>query len=252
MNEDRRRAQSKSDPPATSPGVPPAGVDPREGQSKSDRPATGPGLLKPFPPEAPPRPAVQPPAPAVAPAAAPAPTPAVAPAVAPVVAPAPAPAPTPAVAQAVAPAVAPYLPPHVSPPSVGPATLADAAAADDDDAADLDPGYDEDLPPTLTERLRRLSPAPVLLTIGSIGSLIFLGLAMTSHTTPVAVLMSAGVATGLIFGANAVIASRGTWRATQDGESGRALLLAAVGGVSALISAGALAALLVMVLILNS
>jgi len=60
------------------------------------------------------------------------------------------------------------------------------------------------------------------------------------------------VATGLIFGANAVIASIGTWRATQDGESGRALLLAGIGGVSTLVSAGALAALLVMVLLLNS
>jgi fucose permease len=120
-------------------------------------------------------------------------------------------------------------------------------------AADLESDSDDQaLPPTLADRLRRLSPAPVLLTLGSIGSLLFLGVAMTSHTTPVAVLMSAGVVTGLIFGANAVIASRGTWRATQDGESGRALLLAAVGGISAVISAAALAALLVMVLLLNS
>jgi fucose permease len=120
-------------------------------------------------------------------------------------------------------------------------------------ATQLDSDFDDQgPPPTLVDRLRRLSPAPVLLTLGSIGSLLFLGVAMTSHTTPVAVLMSAGVVTGSIFGANAVIASRGTWRATQDGESGRALLLAAVGGISAVVSAAALAALLVMVLLLNS
>jgi hypothetical protein len=133
--------------------------------------------------------------------------------------------------------VAPYAAP------LGPEPAATDLESDSDD---------EGPPPTLADRLRRLSPAPVLLTLGSIGSLVFLGLAMTSHTTPVAVLMSAGVVVGLIFGANAVIASIGTWRATQDGESGRALLLAAVGGISAVISAGALAALLVMVLLLNS
>lgn len=141
---------------------------------------------------------------------------------------------------------APYAaPPMVSPPA--PANFACAAATD------LELDYDaEDPPRTLADRLRRLSPAPVLLTLGSIGSLIFDGLAITSHTTPVAVLMSAGVATGLIFGANAVIASIGTWRSTQDGEYRRALLLAGVGGVSAVVSTGALAALLVMVLLINS
>ena len=144
---------------------------------------------------------------------------------------------TPPATPAMAPAVAPYTAP------LGPEPAATDLESDSDDQGP---------PPTLADRLRRLSPAPVLLTLGSIGSLVFLGLAMTSHTTPVAVLMSAGVVVGLIFGANGVIASIGTWRATQDGESGRALLLAAVGGISAVISAGALAALLVMVLLLNS
>ena len=143
----------------------------------------------------------------------------------------------------VAPYVAPYVAPPVAPPRAAPSVA----------PADLDSDYEaQEHPPTLAARLRRLSPVPVLLTLGSIGSLVFLGLAMTSHTTPVAVLMSAGVVVGLIFGANAVVASIGTWRATQDGESGRALLLAAVGGTSAVISATALAALLVMVLLLNS
>jgi hypothetical protein len=146
----------------------------------------------------------------------------------------------------VAPYVAPYVAPPVAPPRAAPSVASVAPAY-------LDSDYDEEEhPPTLAARLRRLSPVPVLLTLGSIGSLVFLGLAMTSHTTPVAVLMSAGVVVGLIFGANAVVASIGTWRATQDGESGRALLLAAVGGTSAVISATALAALLVMVLLLNS
>lgn len=144
---------------------------------------------------------------------------------------------------------APYAAPPMTRPPALPAHANFAGAA----ATDLELDYDEEDPPrTLADRLRRLSPAPVLLTLGSIGSLIFDVLAITSHTTPVAVLMSAGVATGLIFGANAVIASIGTWRSTQDGEYRRALLLAGVGGVSAVVSTGALAALLVMVLLINS
>ena len=224
MSEDRRQAQSKSGLPAASPGEVPAGEDPREVQRKSDRPATGPGLLRP--------------APAVAPS--------VAPAVAPARA-APVANPEPHVAPVVAPSFAPPQAPPVAPP-LAPANSAGAAAA-----TDLEPDYEEDdLQLTFADRLRRLSPAPVLLTLGSIGSLLFDILAVTSHTTPVAVLMSAGVVTGLVFGANAVIASMGTWRATQDGEYGRALLLAGIGGASALVSTGALAALLVMVLLLNS
>ena len=105
---------------------------------------------------------------------------------------------------------------------------------------------------TLVERLRRLSPALVILTVGSIGSLVFLLRAVTSHTTPVAVLMSAAVVTGLVFGADAIFASVVTWRASQNGDSRRALLAAVVGGVSSLICLGAFAGMLVMILVLNS
>jgi len=232
MSEDRRQAQSKSGLPAASPGELPAGEDPREVQRKSDRPATGPGLLRPAPSVT--QSVTQSVAPAVAPARA-----------------APVANPEPHVAPVVAPSFAPPQAPPVAPPLAPPLSPANSAGAAA--ATDLEPDYEEDdLQLTFADRLRRLSPAPVLLTLGSIGSLLFDILAVTSHTTPVAVLMSAGVVTGLVFGANAVIASMGTWRATQDGEYGRALLLAGIGGVSALVSTGALAALLVMVLLLNS
>jgi hypothetical protein len=113
--------------------------------------------------------------------------------------------------------------------------------------------YDEDEEPlTFVERLRSLPPAPVILTLGSIGSLVFLLLAVTSHTTPVAVLLSAAVVTGLIFGVDAVIASVITWRASQSGEVGRAFLAAVVGGVASVVSLGSFAGTLVMVLVLNS
>jgi hypothetical protein len=125
---------------------------------------------------------------------------------------------------------------------------------DDDLNADegLDDGLDEeDFPPTLVEQIRRLQPAPVILTICSVGAFLFLARAMTSHTTPVPVLMSAGVVTSLVFGIDAGVASVGTWRASQDGRTGRGLLLATLGGFAALISAGAFSGVLVMVLVLN-
>jgi len=138
-----------------------------------------------------------------------------------------------------------------SPAAAPVAVRAPAAEPDAEDDADEDEDEDE-LPHTLADRLRRLSPALVILTAGSIGCLVFMARAVTSHTTPVAVLMSAGVVTGLIFGADSVMSSIATYRASQNGESGRAVLLALVGGVSAVICAGAFAGTAVMVLVLNS
>lgn len=195
--------------------------DRREGQSKFDRPAAASGLTRPVAPAAPATPAQ----PAQGGPANPAP-PAVPPGPAPPVA-------APARAEPVFQAVRAPAPP---------------AAAPDDDYDD----EEDEMPPTLAERLRRLSPAPVILTIGSLGSLVFLFLSVTSHTTPVAVLLSAAVVTGLIFGADALIASVITWRASQNGETGMAFLGALVGGVSSLICFGAFAGTLVLILVLNS
>ena len=110
---------------------------------------------------------------------------------------------------------------------------------------------DEDYPPTLAERIRGLSPALVILTVGSIGTLIFLMIAMTSHTTPVAVLMSAGVTTGLIFGVDSVISALAMRRAGQYGQTLRALVLALVAGISCVIAFGAFAGVLVLALMLS-
>jgi hypothetical protein len=74
---------------------------------------------------------------------------------------------------------------------------------------------------------------------------------MTSHTTPVPVLLSSAVVTGLAFGVDAVVASFMTWHAGQNGEGGKALLLALVGGMSAVIAAGAFAGTLILALLLK-
>jgi hypothetical protein len=125
-------------------------------------------------------------------------------------------------------------------------------------AAPPHPATPEDLEgdepvPTWAERLRNLSPALVTLSVGSIGALIFMLFAMTSHTTPVAVLLSAGVVVTLAFAADAVIASVATWRAAvEDEDPGRALLLAILAGGSAVVCAGALGATTVLLLVLNN
>ena len=148
-------------------------------------------------------------------------------------------------------------PPNVAPYAAGPAsrpvaspTFAPArplyvspdprADAGRDDVED--DGLEADEPPlTLAQRIRTLQPAPVIMTIGSIGAIVFLGRAVTSHTTPVPVLLSAGVVSCLVFGIDAGVASVGTYRAGRDGRARRALLLSLLGGVAALISAGAFA-----------
>jgi hypothetical protein len=173
-----------------------------------------------------------------------------------------------AVAQPAAPSVAPSAPPPPPSPeptpvsagavsvgtAVSPAPQGDAGAYEvgDDEADFEDDVLEPEIPVTLADRLRRLSPALVLLSIGSIGSLIFLALAMTSHTTPVPVLLSSAVVTGLAFTVDAIVASFMTWHAGQDGEARKALLLAVVGGTSAVIAAGAFAGTLILALLLGS
>jgi hypothetical protein len=124
--------------------------------------------------------------------------------------------------------------------------------ADDANSLTEDPAVD-DRPAsqlTLKDRLRRLSPVYATLTVVSIGSVIFLSLAMTSHTTPIAVLMSAGVVTFLAFGLDAAICTVAAYGAGRREDAGRALLFALLGGVSAVICALAMAGTLIMILVL--
>lgn len=166
--------------------------------------------------------------------------------------PAPPPAPTPP------PPPPPTPPPPPAPASAGAVSAATAVSSvPQGEAGDGEADFDDDvleveIPLTLADRLRRLSPALVLLSIGSLGSLVFLALAMTSHTTPVPVLLSSAVVTGLAFAVDAVVASFMTWHAGQDGEARKALLLAVVGGMSAVIAAAAFAGTLILALLLSS
>jgi hypothetical protein len=144
-------------------------------------------------------------------------------------------------------AVAPFVAVPVAAPPAAPPTREPAEAALDDADAD----DEAKIPLTFADRLRRLSPALVILSILSIGSLAFLAFAMTSHTTPVPVLLSSAVVTGLAFAVDAAVASFMTWRAGQNGEGGKALLLALIGGTSAVVAAGAFAGTLILALLLK-
>jgi hypothetical protein len=149
----------------------------------------------------------------------------------------------------------PAAPPVPAPPAAVPAANQDDAAdASADDEAVLDGAVADDeaeIPLTFADRLRRLSPALVILSILPIGSLAFLAFALTSHTTPVPVLLSSAVVTGLAFAVDATVASFMTWRAGQNGEGGKALLLALIGGMSAVVAAGAFAGTLILALLLK-
>jgi hypothetical protein len=144
----------------------------------------------------------------------------------------------------------------VSPVAVTPTppeqVVAAPLLADDADSFTEDPAIDERPASQLTlkDRLRRLSPVYTTLTVVSIGSVVFLALAMTSHTTPIAVLLSAGVVTFLAFGLDAAICTVASYGAGQREEAGRALLFALLGGVSAVICALSMAGTLIMILVL--
>lgn len=107
-------------------------------------------------------------------------------------------------------------------------------------------------PLTFQDRLRRLSPALVTLTVVSIGSVTFLLFAVTSHTTPVGVLLSAAVVTSLAFALDTIICTGASYEAGRREKTGLAVAYALVGGVSALICALSVAGTLIMILVLIS
>jgi len=129
----------------------------------------------------------------------------------------------------------------------------------DDEFDDADDGLMEDEFDELDEapaparplmaRLRRLSPAAVLLSAASVVSLLFLALNLTILTVQLPVLAASCVFTGIMFAADAVILARGTWHATIAGETGRALLLTLAFGALSVIAGLSFGGAVVMVLL---
>jgi hypothetical protein len=104
---------------------------------------------------------------------------------------------------------------------------------------------------SMGERLRRLSPVVVLLSIASLASAAVGVWAVLSRSSPVGLLVAAGVVAGIVYALDTIAAAVGTYRAGQAGEIGRAFLLALLGGAASMISALAFAGSFVLVLLLN-
>jgi hypothetical protein len=89
---------------------------------------------------------------------------------------------------------------------------------------------------TLMARLRRLPPFVVLFSAASVVSVAFLALSLASRSVEFPVLIAAAVVTGIVFAADTAALARIAYLAAEDGRSGRALLLALVGGTAAVMA----------------
>ena len=106
-------------------------------------------------------------------------------------------------------------------------------------------------PLSLLERVRRIPPAAVFLTVAAVGSTGFLAYELGTRTAPIAVLSSAALVTGIWYVAITVACAIATYRATTDGRTGLAFLLAFIGGTAAIIAAMSFAGGLLLVLALG-
>ena len=83
----------------------------------------------------------------------------------------------------------------------------------------------------------RITPTLVILVIAVVGSVGFLGYALTVREATQIPLLAAGLAVlGIVFGALAVSGLVATYHAAMNGESARSMLLAILGGIASVIS----------------
>jgi len=98
----------------------------------------------------------------------------------------------------------------------------------------------------------RLTPLRVTLAIALIGSMLVVAYGLIARdATQIPVLTAGEFITGIVFG---LLALAGAWAAfsrARGGESGKALLYAMLGGIAALLAAGAFAGAVIQALILG-
>ena len=83
----------------------------------------------------------------------------------------------------------------------------------------------------------RITPTLVMLVVAVVGSLGFLGYALTVREATQIPLLAAGLAVlGIVFGALAVSGLVATYHAATNGDSGRSMILAILGGIASVIS----------------
>jgi hypothetical protein len=94
---------------------------------------------------------------------------------------------------------------------------------------------------------RRISPGLVILLIALIGSIAYVGYAITVRdASQIPLLASGAVVLAIAFAALTVFCFGAVLRAGREGRGGRAILLAFVGGGAAIATAGCLAASFVL------
>jgi len=85
----------------------------------------------------------------------------------------------------------------------------------------------------------RITPVVILIALGFIGSVAFLGYVVLAIDEQQIPLLAAGfVVLGVCFAATAIGALMGMWRAASRAEGGRALLLAIFGGFAGIAAIG--------------
>jgi hypothetical protein len=99
----------------------------------------------------------------------------------------------------------------------------------------------------------RITPVRVALFIALVGSLAYVAFAITVRdASQIPMLSSGAAALGIVFAALALSGAYATYRAGLERRSGRALVLALLGGIAAMLAAGSIAAAVVLALVLQA
>jgi hypothetical protein len=99
----------------------------------------------------------------------------------------------------------------------------------------------------LEPETRRIGPVPVtvtgvLIVVALLGSLAYLGYAVTVRdASQIPLLASGAVVLGIVFAAVAFVGARAAWRSSLRGRDGRAIAHALIGGIASLVAAACFA-----------
>ena len=97
---------------------------------------------------------------------------------------------------------------------------------------------------------RRLTPIRVMVVIALVGSVAFVAYAVTVRdASQIPLLVAGSVVLGLVFGFLAFAGVFSAYRAAREGRTGTALAAALLGGLAALVSAGAITGATVLTMV---
>jgi hypothetical protein len=95
-----------------------------------------------------------------------------------------------------------------------------------------------------------VTPTSVLIVAALLGSLAYLGYAVTVRdASQIPLLASGAVVLGLVFAAVAFMGARSAWRSSVRGRDGRAFAHALIGGIASLVAAACFAGAFILALL---